>query len=71
MTKPLRTWWHELNTWEPDAARAFYGRTLGWSSSAWPCQTLPNTGLHERKESLWVAYLPSASPTIPAFLHTG
>ena len=30
MTKPLRTWWHELNTWEPDAARAFYGRTLGW-----------------------------------------
>ena len=30
MTLPLKTWWHELNTWEPDAALAFYGRTLGW-----------------------------------------
>ena len=30
MTMPLRTWWHELNTWEPDIALAFYGRTLGW-----------------------------------------
>lgn len=23
-------WWHELNTWEPEIALAFYGRTLGW-----------------------------------------
>lgn len=23
-------WWHELNTWEPEAALAFYSRTLGW-----------------------------------------
>ena len=30
MTLPLKTWWHELNTWEPDAALIFYGRTLGW-----------------------------------------
>jgi predicted enzyme related to lactoylglutathione lyase len=30
MTLPLKTWWHQLNTWEPDAALAFYGRTLGW-----------------------------------------
>ena len=30
MTLPLKTWWHELNTWQPDAALAFYGRTLGW-----------------------------------------
>lgn len=30
MTMPQRTWWHELNTWEPEAALAFYGRTLGW-----------------------------------------
>lgn len=30
MTKPLRTWWHELNTWEPEVALAFYHRTLGW-----------------------------------------
>jgi predicted enzyme related to lactoylglutathione lyase len=30
MTRPLRTWWHELNTWEPEVALAFYHRTLGW-----------------------------------------
>lgn len=30
MTKPMRTWWHELNTWEPEVALAFYSRTLGW-----------------------------------------
>ncbi len=26
----IRHWWHELNTWEPEVALAFYGRTLGW-----------------------------------------
>jgi len=30
MDMPQRHWWHELNTWEPEAALAFYGRTLGW-----------------------------------------
>jgi uncharacterized protein len=30
MTMPQRNWWHELNTWEPEIALAFYGRTLGW-----------------------------------------
>ena len=30
MTMPLRNWWHELSTWEPEIALAFYGRTLGW-----------------------------------------
>src|SRR3954447_5910677 len=30
MTLPPKTWWHELNTWEPEVALAFYGRTLGW-----------------------------------------
>ncbi len=30
MTKVMRTWWHELNTWEPEVALAFYSRTLGW-----------------------------------------
>src|SRR4029079_991543 len=30
MTMPLRNWWHELNTWEPETALAFYSRTLGW-----------------------------------------
>jgi predicted enzyme related to lactoylglutathione lyase len=34
MTLPLKTWWHELNTWQPDAALAFYGRTLGWQFEA-------------------------------------
>lgn len=27
---PLKVWWHELNTWEPDQARQFYNLTLGW-----------------------------------------
>lgn len=27
---PLKVWWHELNTWEPDQARQFYSVTLGW-----------------------------------------
>jgi uncharacterized protein len=30
MTLPHKTWWHELSTWEPETALAFYGRTLGW-----------------------------------------
>ena len=30
MNMPQKHWWHELNTWEPEAALAFYGRTLGW-----------------------------------------
>lgn len=33
MNKPVRTWWHELNTWEPESALEFYGRTLGWEFS--------------------------------------
>jgi predicted enzyme related to lactoylglutathione lyase len=41
MTKPLRTWWHELNTWEPEIALAFYGRTLGWKFDS---TTLPDGG---------------------------
>jgi len=28
--RPSAPWWHELNTWKPDDARAFYSRTLGW-----------------------------------------
>lgn len=31
MNKPLRFWWHELNTWQPREALEFYGRTLGWT----------------------------------------
>ena len=30
MNKPLRSWWHELNTWDPESAIDFYSRTLGW-----------------------------------------
>jgi uncharacterized protein len=30
MQTPLRFWWHELNTWHPEDALAFYGQTLGW-----------------------------------------
>jgi predicted enzyme related to lactoylglutathione lyase len=25
-----KTWWHELNTWEPESALAFYTRAMGW-----------------------------------------
>ncbi|WP_373502915.1 VOC family protein [Aestuariivirga sp.] len=30
MSTPLKVWWHELNTWEPEQARHFYNVTLGW-----------------------------------------
>lgn len=30
MDQSTPAWWHELNTWEPENAIAFYGRTLGW-----------------------------------------
>ena len=36
MTMPLQSWWHELNTWEPEIALAFYGRTLGWQFDSAP-----------------------------------
>jgi|GEM_PF-1698568 predicted enzyme related to lactoylglutathione lyase len=47
MTKPLRTWWHELNTWEPEVALAFYHRILGWEFE----HTLLPDG-----ESYWIAH---------------
>jgi predicted enzyme related to lactoylglutathione lyase len=47
MTKPLRTWWHELNTWEPEVALAFYHRTLGWEFEH---QVLPDG------DSYWIAH---------------
>lgn len=33
---PFRSWWHELNTWDPQQALDFYGRTLGWEFEASP-----------------------------------
>lgn len=30
ITTTARQAWHELNTWEPETALAFYRRTLGW-----------------------------------------
>ena len=30
MNKPVGTWWHELNTWEPASAIEFYSNALGW-----------------------------------------
>ena len=30
ISAPLKIWWHELNTWEPEQARHFYSATLGW-----------------------------------------
>ena len=46
MMKPLRTWWHELNTWEPEVALAFYHRILGWEFEH---QLLPDG------DSYWIA----------------
>jgi predicted enzyme related to lactoylglutathione lyase len=31
--------WNELNSWDPEAAKRFYGETLGWSFDAMP---MPN-----------------------------
>ena len=36
MNEANRHWWHELNTWEPEMALAFYGRTLGWQFEPYP-----------------------------------
>lgn len=36
MSVTQRHWWHELNTWEPEMALAFYGRTLGWKFEPYP-----------------------------------
>lgn len=44
---PRRTWWHELNTWEPETALAFYSRTLGWQFEP---AALPSGG------SYWIAH---------------
>jgi predicted enzyme related to lactoylglutathione lyase len=46
MSMPMKTWWHELNTWEPEIALAFYGRTLGWQFDPAP---LPEGGAY------WIA----------------
>ena len=46
MTQPYKTSWHEFSTWEPEAALAFYGATLGWKFEASP---LPDG------ESCWIA----------------
>lgn len=34
MTDLPKTWWHELNTWEPEQALAFYTRAMGWTFEA-------------------------------------
>ena len=47
MTMPHHHWWHELNTWEPEAALAFYGNTLGWEFEP---QALPDGS------SYWIAH---------------
>jgi len=36
MSTPLKIWWHELNTWEPEQARHFYHTTLGWDFQSTP-----------------------------------
>src|SRR6185503_6264137 len=52
MSKPLRTLGHELNTWAPEVALAFYHRTLGWEFE----HTLMPDG-----DSYWIAH-PSGRP---------
>jgi predicted enzyme related to lactoylglutathione lyase len=47
MTMPQHHWWHELNTWEPEAALAFYGHTLGWEFEQ---QVMPDGS------SYWIAH---------------
>ena len=43
---PLKVWWHELNTWEPEQARHFYNETLGWDfqPTTLPDGTTPSLG---------------------------
>jgi predicted enzyme related to lactoylglutathione lyase len=28
---PQKTWWHELNTWEPEQVLDFYSRAMAWT----------------------------------------
>lgn len=42
-----KSWWHELNTWEPQLALDFYAQTLGWKFEAAP---LPDGA------SYWIAH---------------
>ena len=30
--------WNELNSWDPESAKAFYGKTLGWTFDAMPME---------------------------------
>ncbi len=30
MNLAQKNWWHELQTWDPESALAFYCRTMGW-----------------------------------------
>ena len=48
IAEPLNCWWHELNTWEPEAALAFYSRALGWEFD--PTETADGGGY-------WIAKL--------------
>jgi uncharacterized protein len=40
---PHKSWWHELYTWEPEAALAFYSRTMGWDFEPVP---VPGNGAY-------------------------
>lgn len=42
-----KTWWHELYTWEPEQALAFYTRAMGW--------TFEPVALLDRG-AYWIAY---------------
>jgi uncharacterized protein len=39
---PEAEWWHELHTWEPETALAFYNRTMGWEFE--PIDMAPDAG---------------------------
>ncbi len=36
MTHRGKVWWTELNTWDPEGAKAFYQRALGWTFESGP-----------------------------------
>ena len=44
MTHHGKIWWSELNTWDAEAAKAYYGNVMGWTF-----QEMPTAGTDEQR----------------------
>ena len=44
MTHHGKIWWSELNTWDAEAAKSYYGKVMGWTF-----QEMPTAGTDEAR----------------------